>query len=88
MRRIQILMITMAVAVALPSGAAFAQSPTGMAVAPSSLPEPDVPSPMQEQAAVPAANRMPALDSCGSPRVVTMKDEFGRTYNCRGDRIR
>jgi hypothetical protein len=44
-----------------------------------------VPSPMQEQALVP--NMAPVSNLCG-PHSVTMKDEFGHTYNCRGDRVR
>jgi hypothetical protein len=43
---------------------------------------------MQEQATAPAPNMAPMSNECGSPRVATMKDEFGRKYNCRGDRVR
>jgi hypothetical protein len=29
-----------------------------------------------------------ADQSCGSPNAATIRDEYGRRYNCRGDRIR
>lgn len=47
-----------------------------------------VPSPMQEQAMAPAPNAAPMTSECGSPQVATMTDEYGRKYNCRGDRVR
>src|SRR6478752_6805856 len=97
MTRTQRLIVTTAVAFALPFGAALAQTPSPSAAAPvgpvfnpsrtlPSSPD-DVPSPMQEQATAPAPNMAPMSSDCGSPRVATMKDEFGRKYNCRGDRI-
>jgi len=94
MLRIQRLMVTAAVAFILPLGTALAQmpspstAPSGPVVNPAkTLPSsPDeVPSPMQEQAMVP--NMAPISTVCG-PHSATMKDEFGRTYNCRGDRVR
>jgi hypothetical protein len=98
MTRIQALFVTAAMAFALPLGAAVAQTPSTSTAAPlgsvsnpaRTLPgAPDnVPSPMQEQAMAPAPNMAPMNDGCGSPRVVTMKDEFGHKYNCRGDRVR
>lgn len=27
-------------------------------------------------------------DQCGPTNAATIKDEYGRSYNCRGDRIR
>jgi hypothetical protein len=30
----------------------------------------------------------PMSAECGSPRVATMRDEYGHRYNCRGDRVR
>ena len=51
--------------------------------------------PMQAQAVMagPAygapAMAGPSIDqSCGSPNAVSIRDEYGRRYNCRGDRIR
>ena len=46
--------------------------------------------PMQAQA-MPmqaGANMASAADQCGSLNTVAVKDEYGRRYNCRGDRIR
>lgn len=87
------LIVATVVAVALPSGVAFAQmsngsmgASTGPAAGQPS--DPYVPSPMQEQAMAPGRNMAPTSDTCGSPRVATMTDEFGHKYNCRGDRIR
>jgi len=45
-------------------------------------------SPMQEQAMAPAPSMAPMADQCGAPNVAAMTDEYGRKYNCRGDRIR
>lgn len=98
MTRIQMLIVTTAVALAVPFGAAIAQTPgTSTAAPPGPISNPartlpaypdNVPSPMQEQAMAPASTVAPTAETCGSPRVVTMKDEFGHKYNCRGDRIR
>ena len=33
-------------------------------------------------------NHMMAIQSCGPARAVAITDEYGRKYNCRGDRIR
>jgi hypothetical protein len=30
----------------------------------------------------------PVTTVCGPHNAVTMKDEYGRMYNCRGDRVR
>lgn len=123
MTRIRTLIVTTAVALALPLGAAFAQSaspsmkcgpvafssekmaytsapcvgdsataaPSGPAPSQARTQptlSPDVRSPMQEQAMAPAPNMAPMGDECGSPSAAAMKDEFGRKYNCRGDRVR
>jgi hypothetical protein len=91
----QTLFVTTAVAFAFPLGAVFAQTSSPLAGAPSapvfnpartlpSSPD-DVPSPMQEQAMAP--DIAPSTDKCGSQNTVTMRDEFGRKYNCRGDRV-
>lgn len=94
MPRVQTLIAAAALAVVLPLGVALAQgqspstAPTGAVVNPAtSLPTSpdDVSSPMQEQAMAP--NTAPVSNVCG-PHSVTLKDEFGRTYNCRGDRVR
>ena len=124
MTRIQTLIVTTAVAFALPFGAALAQTaspstkcgpvafstdkmaytsapcagdsaataaPLGPAASQARI-QPtsssDVRSPMQEHAMAPAPNMAPMNDECGSPNAVAMKDEFGRKYNCRGDRVR
>ena len=44
--------------------------------------------PMQPQVAQAAPSMAPAADQCSALNAVAMKDEFGRKYNCRGDRIR
>lgn len=46
--------------------------------------------PMQSQAiaAEPANASMMGNQSCGPAKAVAITDEFGRKYNCRGDRIR
>jgi len=129
MTRIQTLIVTTAVAFALPFGAALAQTaspstkcgpvafstdkmaytsapcaagdtaataaPSGPAASqaraqPASQPASSsgIRSPMQEQAMAPAPNMAPMSDECGSANAATMKDEYGRKYNCRGDRIR
>jgi hypothetical protein len=47
------------------------------------------PMPMQAQAvAAPGPAPMMVSDQCGPSNVATIKDEYGRRYNCRGDRIR
>ena len=48
------------------------------------------PMPMQAQAisAGPAPGAQMMSDQCGPGNVATIKDEYGRRYNCRGDRIR
>ena len=80
------------VVLALPWGAAFAQSSPppsdGVSNPARTLPaSPDeVRSPMQEQAMVP--NTAPVTETCGGSPPVSIKDEFGREYNCRGDRVR
>jgi hypothetical protein len=45
------------------------------------------PMPMQAQA-VSSGGPMMADQSCGAPNSVAITDEYGRKYNCRGDRIR
>jgi hypothetical protein len=45
-------------------------------------------SPMQEQAAAPGPNLAPMGDQCGAPNAAAITDEYGRKYNCRGDRVR
>ena len=92
MTRIQTLIATTAVAWALPLGTAFAQTPSPSTAAPSrpAIGQPtssdNIPSPMQEQAMAP--NMAPITTVCGPHNSVTMKDEYGRKYNCRGDRVR
>ena len=44
--------------------------------------------PMQAQAVQAGPNMAPAADQCSALNAVALKDEFGRKYNCRGDRIR
>jgi hypothetical protein len=95
MTRLPTVFVAAAVALATPLGVALAQTAYPSTAAPvynpaRTLPaNPDnVPSPMQEQAMAPAPGIAPLNDTCGSPRVATMKDEYGRSYNCRGDRIR
>jgi hypothetical protein len=45
--------------------------------------------PMQpQQAAAPGPAYSMGNQSCGAPNSVAITDEFGRKYNCRGDRIR
>lgn len=46
--------------------------------------------PMQSQAvaAEPSNASMMGNQSCGPARAVAITDEYGRKYNCRGDRIR
>lgn len=44
--------------------------------------------PMQAQVVQPGPAMASAADQCGAPNVATMRDEYGRRYNCRGDRIR
>jgi hypothetical protein len=46
------------------------------------------PMPMQAQAVSAGANMGYADQSCSDLRAATIKDEYGRRYNCRGDRIR
>ncbi len=96
MTRTRTLFATTIVVFALPLGAAFAQMPsaatTPSRTAPSrpAVTQPtspdDIPSPMQEQAMTP--NMAPITTVCGPHNAVTMKDEYGRQYNCRGDRVR
>lgn len=83
---------TVVVALAFPLSAGFAQMPGDSTTAPSrpAINQPaspdDIRSPMQEQAMVP--NMAPITTVCDPENSVTMKDEFGRQYNCRGDRVR
>lgn len=92
MTRTQTLIATAAVAFALPFGAAFAQTSSASPATPSrpAINQPasrtDGPSPMQEQAMAP--NMAPITTVCGPGNSVTMQDEFGHKYNCRGDRVR
>jgi hypothetical protein len=92
MTRTQKLITMTGVAFALPLGTAFAQMASPSTAAPSrpAINQPtspaDIPSPMQEQAMAP--NMAPISTVCGPNNSVTMKDEYGRTYNCRGDRVR
>jgi hypothetical protein len=92
MTRTQTLIATTLVAFAIPLGTAFAQMPGPSTAAPSkpAISQPispgDIPSPMQEQAMAP--NMAPISTVCGPNNSVTMKDEYGRKYNCRGDRVR
>ena len=44
--------------------------------------------PMQAQAIQSGPNMASAADQCSSLKAVALKDEYGRKYNCRGDRIR
>jgi len=46
------------------------------------------PMPMQAQAAASGPGYAPVSDQCGPANVATIRDEYGRKYNCRGDRIR
>ena len=53
------------------------------------------PMPMQQAQAVSmgpnpsmGANMAPMADQCGPSSAATIRDEYGRKYNCRGDRIR
>ena len=53
------------------------------------------PMPMQQAQAVSmgpnpsmGANMAPMADQCGPMNATSIKDEYGRRYNCRGDRIR
>jgi hypothetical protein len=34
------------------------------------------------------ANMAPMADQCGPSNTATIRDEYGRRYNCRGDRVR
>lgn len=92
MTRTRILIAGTIVVSALSASAAFGQMPGGSAAAPSrpTTSQPATPddtrSPMQEQALVP--NMAPITTVCGPDNSVTMSDEFGRRYNCRGDRVR
>ncbi len=97
MTRAQTLIATTIFALALPLGVALAQTsspstaPVGPILSPSSnLPAaPDnVPSPMQEQAMAPSSHTAQESNRCGPSNAGTMMDEFGRKYNCRGDRLR
>jgi len=98
MTRLQMLLLSTAVAIALPSGVAFSQAPGGStapAVGPivnpartlPASPE-DVRSPMQEPPMAPSANVATAPDACGPSNAATIMDEFGRKYDCRGQRLR
>jgi hypothetical protein len=86
------LIATTVIAFSLALSAAVAQTPGASTVAPSRpvITQPtspdDVRSPMQEEAMVP--NMAPVTTVCGPHNAVTMKDEYGRMYNCRGDRVR
>lgn len=91
-RTSKLIAATIAAVVSLPLVSPSAQTPSSGMTA-SSRPEvsrpaspDDVRSPMQEQAMVP--NVAPITTVCGAENAVTMKDEFGRQYNCRGDRVR
>jgi hypothetical protein len=44
--------------------------------------------PMQAQAVQGAPNMASMNDQCGPSNAATITDEYGRKYNCRGDRIR
>lgn len=82
MIRTRTLLVTTVLAVATPFAVAMA-GPMG--------PEPMQPSPMQDHqiAEAPAApsSMRSATDSC-TPGFASMKDEYGRKYDCRGDRVR
>ncbi len=92
MTRTQTLIATTVVAFFLPLGTAFAQMTNAPAATPSrpAIGQPaspdDVRSPMQEQAMAP--NTAPITTVCGPHNSVTTADEYGRKYNCRGDRVR
>jgi hypothetical protein len=92
MTRTQTLIATTVVAFVLPLGTAFAQVTNAPTAAPSrpAISQPTSPdnirSPMQEQAMAP--NMAPITTVCGPQNSVTMTDEYGRKYNCRGDRVR
>lgn len=96
MTRTRNLIVATVVALALPLSGALGQTPPFAEVAPAdadmnparTLPASpdDVRSPMQEQAMVP--NVAPVTETCSNRPPVTIKDEAGREYNCRGDRVR
>jgi hypothetical protein len=92
MTRTQTLFTATVVVFVLPLGVAFAQTPNAPTAAPSrpAISQPASPdnvrSPMQEQAMAP--NMAPITTVCGPNNAVTMTDEYGRKYNCRGDRVR
>jgi hypothetical protein len=44
--------------------------------------------PAQAQAVASGPNMAPMNDQCGPSNAATITDEYGRKYNCRGDRIR
>jgi hypothetical protein len=47
------------------------------------------PMPMQAQAVAAGPGNAPMMsDQCGPSNIATIRDEYGRKYNCRGDRIR
>jgi hypothetical protein len=81
MIRTRTLLVTAAITAAMPFAAAMA-GPMG--------PEPMQPSPMQgqEMAAAPSMAPMPSTNGQCMPGKATMKDEYGRKYDCRGDRVR
>ena len=89
MMRTQTLTVTTVVAFGLSLGTALAQTPPTAPSRPA-INQPtspnDVPSPMQEQAMAP--NMAPITTVCGPRNAVAMTDEYGRKYNCRGDRVR
>jgi hypothetical protein len=58
-------------------GAPMGYAPAGYAYAP-----------MQQQAVMAGPSMAAANDQCGPGNVATIRDEYGRRYNCRGDRIR
>ena len=86
------LIATTVIAFSLALSAAVAQTPGTSPTVPSrpainqTTPPDDIRSPMQEEAKVP--NMAPVTTVCGPHNAVTMKDEYGRQYNCRGDRVR
>jgi hypothetical protein len=92
MTRTQTLIATTVVVFVLPLGMAFAQATNAPTAAPSrpaisQLTSPDdIRSPMQEQAMAP--NMAAITTVCGPHNSVAMTDEYGRKYNCRGDRVR
>ena len=73
------------------SGSSSSMTKAEMKQAPYGYAQPGyAPMPMQNQAALsaPASASMMGDQSCGASNAAAITDEYGRKYNCRGDRIR